>query len=316
MKTKRTALAILGFLSVAFFGQSAAAFCRATTADHPLEELGPDGCPLGTPLYWKSQCVGIRLDEAASQYVSLDDARRLLGEAFAKWLAAGGQCLPSIDVIQLAPVASPKLWYDAGAPTENDVVFRDHDWPYAGSDSTFELVTTIFKKATGELLDSDAEFNGARLAQVLQAQDAGTTGPESSPGLRRIFMHAAGHFLGFAHSPDPSSVMYANYSAFDTSEPALTDDDAAGICAAYPPDGTRPTLDAKGNPISIRSTPCALGAATPASACSSSSLHIDHGCSLAAPRSASHDRAAAFVIAGVVISAARRRRERAVSAMA
>jgi hypothetical protein len=236
-----------------------------------------------------------------------------MGQAFAAWTAAGGQCQPSIVVIQLAPLPSPIADQDATgtnqATGENNVVFRDDSWPYQGEDGLYELVSTTFQKTTGELLDSNVEINGAKLPELLQTPDGGTTDPTSSLALQRIFLHLAGHFLGFAHSPDPDSIMFQNFSPSDPRPAQLTADDAAGMCAVYPEDGTRPIVDANGKPKILESTACMLGAATATSSCS---LHIDHGCSLARPRSASREHGALLIVAsfGVCLLCARRRARR------
>ena len=54
--------------------------------------------------------------------------------------------------------------------------------------------------------------------------------------LGSVLLHEVGHFLGLSHSGDRSAVMYAYYAA---QMAALTQDDIDGICAIYPPDGTR-----------------------------------------------------------------------------
>ena len=46
----------------------------------------------------------------------------------------------------------------------------------------------------------------------------------------------AGHFLGLAHTPELTAVMYARYNSGTT---ALTSDDVTGICAIYAPGGAR-----------------------------------------------------------------------------
>lgn len=311
MFTQRTLTTILGSFALVVSTGTARAYCRSTTADPTtmMVDFDASGCVTsGIPLYWKNKCIGIHADEAASDYVSLSATRRLLADAFAEWKAANGLCTPSIDVLQLSPVSSPNV---DNQPGENDVLYHDRDWPYVGKTTTFELVSTVFKKETGELLDADIEFNGETLAPLLQASDGGPLDPTESRGIRRVFMHAAGHFLGFGHSSDPESVMYASYSPGDPNAPVLTDDDAAGMCAAYPENGDRPTVDARGNPTIVTSTACNLSTVAPASPCSSGgAIKLDHGCSVAVRRRASSDGDVLIVAAGLGFCAAGLRRRR------
>ena len=312
---------ILGLLSLALYCRDAQAYCRATTVD-PQHDVGPtasplqnaaDGCPTGNPLYWPSACVGIHVDKAASQNLSLEAARHLLGDAFAEWQAAGGQCLPSIQVIQLSPSSSPKIGYETDGTNENDVVFRDDSWPYGGNiDGSLLLVTTTFAKDTGELLDADIEMNGTQIPALLARQDTDAgADPTTNPGLRRVFLHAAGHFLGFGHSTDLESVMYEKFSPSDTTLPELTADDAAGMCAAYPESGKRPVLDAEGQPKNVSATACNLSMAAASTSCSSSAIRLDHGCSVGRAYDSAHAADAVFLtIAGLGMLSLRARRRR------
>ena len=52
--------------------------------------------------------------------------------------------------------------------------------------------------------------------------------------LVSIVTHEVGHFIGIAHSPIPSAVMYYSY-ALGSIKRTLTPDDIAAVCAIYPP---------------------------------------------------------------------------------
>jgi hypothetical protein len=299
----------LVYLLTALVARDAHALCRGTSDRSPEFDAG---CPTtGQPLYWKSECVGIHMSEAASSHLTLGQAQALMTEGFAAWTTAGGACVPSINVFPLTPTADAKVDYVRGGTNENDVLFRDDDWPYAGPTSTLELVTTSFDASTGELLDADVEFNGTRIPAILTGDTVQVTDPTQSNGLRLLFIHAAGHFLGFGHSKDPTSIMYSELAVGDTRLPALSADDARGMCAAYPPDGIRPTLDAMGQPLDVQGTECTLSATAPttASPCSGSSLHLDHGCSIGGARA---PRGGPSMLFGATLAlfAARARRRR------
>ena len=53
--------------------------------------------------------------------------------------------------------------------------------------------------------------------------------------LQAIVTHEVGHFIGIAHSPDPSAVMYASYPPGSISQRTLTPDDVGAVCEIYPP---------------------------------------------------------------------------------
>jgi hypothetical protein len=315
----RIARAIFCCLGLGFVAGEAQALCRSTTSDSP--DRDSEGCPIeGIPLYWKSECVGIHVDRAASRYLSLVDTQSLLVQGFATWIGAAGVCVPSISVVMLPAVDNPKMDYSRGEPAENDVLFRDDDWPYGSSrGETFDMTTAIFDKHTGEILDTNTELNGARISQLLETDaDGGMSDPTKSNALRLLFTHVAGHFLGFDHSSNPDSPMYANFSlpAPDHSLD-LTADDGAAMCAAYPESGGRPAVDAEGKDVVIPSTVCSLGAPL-SSACSGSGsgLKLDHGCALAPFHGPSHREPSVLFAGGAIAlfaAGVRRRRRRAIS---
>src|SRR5262249_21192786 len=111
--------------------------------------------------------------------------------------------------------------------------FRDDAWPHQGDTfNTLGLTRLKFDIGTGEIFDADMEINSAEHDLVLE----GTPGPNQFL-LASVLTHEAGHFLGLAHSQDPNAIMYPTYHP-DSSQ--LSQDDIDGICAIYPPDGTRP----------------------------------------------------------------------------
>ncbi len=222
------------------------AFCRTVTELPPAGyDPAVSGCFLGDgaalPVYWSNLCVGYSLQEDASGQVSLADAKAVAAEAFAAWSAAScaGGGAPTITATEIEPpgdegVACDEVQYNPYGPNQNVIVFRDQGWANEGdSVNTLGLTTITYDVQTGEIFDADMEINSHDF-QLVPFPPA----PAGAYDLLSVVTHEAGHFLGLAHSADPSAVMYAFYHPGSTT---LQPDDVNGICSLDRPDGTRPT---------------------------------------------------------------------------
>ena len=217
----------------------ASAFCRTVTASYPGEytDATQAGC-YDTPgshwLYWKGSCVGYSLHQDASprRQLSLEQATAVARRAFEQWTSTPCEsgAAPSIEVMDLGPVACDIAQYDRAGPNQHIIVFRDDDWEY-GSFSDVAITTATFNAETGEIYDMDTEINSRDWNIVVDPKSQGT--PLSRTGeidLAWVLAHEAGHFLGLAHSEQRDALMYAYYQRAT----ALSSDDSAGICAIYP----------------------------------------------------------------------------------
>ena len=100
------------------------------------------------------------------------------------------------------------------------------------------LTTSSYIVSTGELLDADVEMNAASATPTI------VDSPPCSPGaistscvandVQNAVTHEIGHFLGLAHSPDPSSTMYASEPLGETSKRVLDTGSKQFVCDVYP----------------------------------------------------------------------------------
>lgn len=212
---------------------NASAFCRKTTVDPDPGFTPSPSKPCwteGIPIFWKDMPVSYAVNEAASSQVSLPTTEDTMSLAFAQW--SGAMCTAkdktSLEVRFSGPTPNR---LDATDKT-NTVFFDDTQWPHADPGTTIALTTVTFDTKTGEMIDADLEINSANFK--LSTSDAVPTGGYD---FRSIVTHESGHFLGLAHSIDPTATMFASYTPGTKSLRTIATDDVDGICTIYPPGG-------------------------------------------------------------------------------
>lgn len=213
---------------------AADAYCltSACPGDVPGQLCTPptaDDC--GTPLYWSPACFGVAVQRDASVQIDLATAESLVAQAFAAWenVDCGDGENPGVNVELFEAVTCDQQEYNQRGGNVNLVVFRDAEWPYVGAGNTLALTTVTYNLDTGEIFDADLEVNSTPNVPLTTSD----TGIEYD--LLSILTHEAGHMLGIAHSADPSATMTEEYEPGDLEIRTLHPDDAAAICAAYPP---------------------------------------------------------------------------------
>jgi hypothetical protein len=225
-------------------GARAEAYCRSSacppredgsTDGHVCSPAQPDDC--GIELQWRQPCIGFNVQQDGSAQIDVATAAATLERAFAAWAAVDcGGAPPSITVFDLGTVQCSKVEYNKHAGNTNVLVFRDAGWPHeadngGGTADTLALTTVTYDVEKGDIYDADIEVN--------TADNQFTVVDDPTPDevdLLSVLTHESGHFLGLAHSAEPMTTMFPDYTRGTTDIRHLAPDDMDAICAAYPPD--------------------------------------------------------------------------------
>jgi hypothetical protein len=190
---------------------------------------------------------------------------------------------------------------------KNNMVFRVDNWTY---DPSALAITTVFaQQSDGIILDADVELNAAAGHFKWGDLVAGIGTDGGAEDLQNTLTHEFGHLLGLDHNcflpgnthratddmgvPIPEcdradavvqeATMFAAVTRGDIDRRTLAADDIAGVCAVYP----------------TSQGVCGPGGGDDGL--------TGHGCSLAPGRRASTGGFLALVVAGLALSARRRR---------
>ncbi|NOU31262.1 MAG: matrixin family metalloprotease [Polyangiaceae bacterium] len=268
--------AALAFALVALAPSGAHAYCRSTGSTGDL-----CNAPSSRPqLYWSSRCAGFVVQSEPTMITSSPSLE--VDQAFGAWqgrLCGSGDAAqsPSLRLLVFGSQPSLKVEYRVGGTNQNVVVFQK----LPGEDIGLAAKTTVtFSMATGEILDTD----------ILIDERSGAI------DLPSILTHEAGHALGLAHSLDREATMDPTTEEGEIKKRSLNQDDADGVCAIYPPNGTRPTAAGI-----IAATPCNLTTAG-----SSCTPEVSGGCATGGRDAGAGGMGT--ILVGVIALALRRRR--------
>lgn len=220
-----SAVASATLLAALSFTSPASAFCRTTTCEPDLESCGRDdrGCVTsGVHLRWTRLPIVYRLAARGSTAFERNDARAKIASAFDVWTRAvcSDGRRTSLVVVEGDPIPEDKPLGLKRGPEPFGIYFRDGTWPYPAATTTLAITNQEYGKESGRIIYADIEINTRKTSLVI---------------LDLVAVHEAGHYLGLAHSQEPGSIMAAAYDSAGTRGP--NDDDLAGVCEMFPPDG-------------------------------------------------------------------------------
>ena len=167
------------------------------------------------------------------------------------------QACGNLDLTEGSHSSSRFVGYTQGGQNENLVLFRNelcsvpsgdpclaagtcgnaHDcWDHGST--IIGLTTSTYVGATGEVLDADVELNAASTTPTIVDSPPCPPGAPSTScvanDVQNAVTHEFGHVLGLAHSPDPSSTMYATEPLGETSKRTLDPGSKQFVCDVYP----------------------------------------------------------------------------------
>ena len=177
-------------------------------------------------LWWAQRTVPFTMDSAGTPDVPGEAAFDAIRASFHTWEASCSG-LRFQDNGKAAGLTFAK-------DGTNAVKWVESGWMHAVG--ALAITTTTYHCSDGSLVDADIQLDGENFT-------FSASGAATAADVQNTVTHEAGHLLGFAHSTDLESTMYASANPGETKKRDLTADDLAGLCTVYPDGGVTPQGD-------------------------------------------------------------------------
>jgi hypothetical protein len=187
----------------------------------------------GNPLHWASPCLtySVQVDGSPKSKLDADQVQAFVEQALSAWKAArcpgGGS--PRFEAQFRSYVSCDRREAVCDDPSKNANVVMFHDSGWLEGAGRIGVTTPTGGTRSGLIVDADIEINAQDFSFVSDPSGMMST------SLLYVLTHELGHFLGLAHTQVGGAVMFEGLQSVSFSRNLISADDAAAICAAYPP---------------------------------------------------------------------------------
>ncbi len=183
----------------------------------------------GHPTRWAARELTFVFDSAGPEELGLQawiDLTRASAEPWSDLECASGP--RPFDFTMGGVVEGRSLGFVPDQPNENLIMWihSETEWLTRNTPRDIAVTGDMVMVSTGEILDSDIEFNDA----MFEFSD--DPGPGQVDVLNTM-VHELGHALGLDHSIEPHATMFFQAELGETYKRDLTQDDVDGYCALY-----------------------------------------------------------------------------------
>ncbi|MBI3071094.1 MAG: matrixin family metalloprotease [Deltaproteobacteria bacterium] len=215
--------------------------CTSPTAySTPLDGgIGPDAGDYlrtetstgsGLCLAWATRNIGYKIGANGSDNMTAESAQQAIRDSFTSWSKEKiTACTSELTFTDLGTNSSPVL---NGTDRVNNIFWVESGWTSkAGhSASAIALTTNSFYASSGEIIDSDMEFNGQFFTFTIV--DGACANKQD---IQNTATHEIGHLIGLDHPSNPEVTMYSSAPSCETKKRSLESGDQFGVCEIYGP---------------------------------------------------------------------------------